>query len=98
MSHQLKGEVDVDFALPAIPEVYKDPNVFLRIVTGDARLGDGRRSMHVQIHNNGMVSMIEVMLDEYKLMWLKSWEKGNAEQFEAGLQQMIQEETHGISE
>lgn len=91
MVHQLKGEVNIDFALPAIPEIYKDDNVFLRIVTGNAGLGDNRQSMHVQIYNNGFVSQIEVMLDEYKLMWLKSWEQQNQKAWDEGLQEIMGE-------
>lgn len=82
--------VDVDFIVPAIPDIYKDPNVFVRIQT--MQTDHPARSLVVEIHNNGSVSRAEVELDAYKLGWVQSWKAGNDRATDAALFNLLREE------
>ena len=82
--------VDVDFIVPAIPAIYKDPNVYVRFQTMET--DHPARSLVVEIHNNGLVSRAEVELDAYKLGWLQSWKAGNDRATDAALFDMLDEE------
>lgn len=89
--------VDVDFVVPAIPEVYKDPSVFVRFFTTASGIPGAGQSLHVELHSNGRVSLIEILLDEFKGMWLKSDGEARDKLFESDLQELIatEETTNG---
>lgn len=82
--------VDVDFIVPAIPDIYKDESVFVRFQT--MQTDHPARSLVVEIHNNGLVSRAEVELDAYKLGWLQSWKAGNDRASDAALMNLLDEE------
>lgn len=88
--------VDVDFIVPAIPEIYRDPNVFVRFQT--MQTDHPARSLVVEIHNNGLVSRAEVELDAYKLGWLQSWKAGNERATDAALFNLLDEEQNKVEE
>lgn len=82
--------VDVDFIVPAIPAIYKDPNVFVRFQT--MQTDHPTRSLVVEVHNNGLVSRAEVELDAYKLGWVQSWQAGNDRATDQALVNLLDEE------
>lgn len=89
--------VDVDFVVPAIPVIYKDPSVFARFQTTPSGIPGAGQSLHIELHNNGFVSIIEILLDEFKGLWLKSDGEARDKLFNEALSEIL-EDNHGVAE
>ena len=93
-----KSTVSVDFTVKAIPEVYKDDTVYARFVTTDSGVEGKGQSLHIALHNNGFVSMIEIFLDEFKGKWVESAREGTEAAFEKAHEELVTGGNVGVSE